>query len=112
MEEQQLPCREIKINLSINQQDKQKDVKTKRGDSASVGVKEQELTGRDLSKKLRRISYQYLMETNQHVTAGKQHSQHACIDQAPATPGYKLLQLRQHLTGEALKCIKNLGHSA
>ena len=36
----------------------------------------------------------------------------ACIDQAPATPGYKLLQLRQHLTGEALKCIKNLGHSA
>ena len=56
MEEQQLPCREIKINLSINQQDKQKDVKTKRGDSASVGVKEQELTGRDLWKKLRRIS--------------------------------------------------------
>ena len=79
MEEQQLPCREIKINLSINQQDKQKDVKTKRGDSASVGVKEQEPTGRDLWKKLRRISYQYLMETNQHVRAGKQHSQHVLI---------------------------------
>ena len=36
----------------------------------------------------------------------------ACIDQAPATSEYKLLQLRQHLTGEALRCIENLGHSA
>ena len=36
----------------------------------------------------------------------------ACIDQAPATPEYKLLQLRQHLAGDALKCIENLGHSA
>ena len=30
----------------------------------------------------------------------------ACIDQAPATPEYKLLQLRQHLTGEALKHLR------
>ena len=36
----------------------------------------------------------------------------ACIDQAPATPKYKLLQLRQHLPGEALKAIETLGHSA
>ena len=36
----------------------------------------------------------------------------ACIDQAPATPEYKLLQLIQNLTGEALKYIKNLQHSA
>ena len=33
------------------------------------------------------------------------------MDQAPATPGYKLLQLRQYLSGEALKAIENLGHS-
>jgi hypothetical protein len=36
----------------------------------------------------------------------------ACIDEAPATPEYKLLQLRQYLSGEALKCVQNLGHSA
>lgn len=36
----------------------------------------------------------------------------ACIDKAPATAEYKLLQLRQYLSGEALKCIENLGHSA
>ena len=35
----------------------------------------------------------------------------ACIDKAPATPEYKLLQLRQYLSGEALKTIENLGHS-
>ena len=36
----------------------------------------------------------------------------ACIDSAPATGGYKLLQLRQYLSGEALAVIENLGHSS
>ena len=36
----------------------------------------------------------------------------ACVDQAPATAEYKLLQLRQCLAGEALKAIESLGHSA
>ena len=36
----------------------------------------------------------------------------ACIDSAPATDEYKLLQLRQYLSGDALKVIENLGHSA
>ena len=36
----------------------------------------------------------------------------ACIDSAPATDEYKLLQLRQYLSGNALKVIENLGHSA
>uniref|UniRef100_A0A8W8P1X9 CCHC-type domain-containing protein n=1 Tax=Magallana gigas TaxID=29159 RepID=A0A8W8P1X9_MAGGI len=30
----------------------------------------------------------------------------------PATPEYKLLQLRQYLSGEALKAVENLGHSS
>ena len=34
-----------------------------------------------------------------------------CVDQAPATPEYKLLQLRHYSSGEALKAMKNLGHS-
>ena len=36
----------------------------------------------------------------------------ACVDKAPATPEYKLLQLRQYLVGENLKCVERLGHSA
>ena len=36
----------------------------------------------------------------------------ACVDTAPATGEYKLLQLRQCLSGEALSVIENLGHSA
>ena len=36
----------------------------------------------------------------------------ACVDNAPATTEYKLLQLRQSLAGEALRTIENLGHSA
>ena len=36
----------------------------------------------------------------------------ACIDKAPATPEYKLFQLRQYVSGEALQTIESLGHSA
>ena len=36
----------------------------------------------------------------------------ACINSAPATGEYMLLQLRQYLSGEALKVIDSLGHSA
>ena len=36
----------------------------------------------------------------------------ACIDNAPATAEYKLRQLRQYLSGEALQAIESLGHSA
>ena len=36
----------------------------------------------------------------------------ACIDSAPATEEYMLLQLCQYLSGKALKAIENLGHSA
>ena len=35
----------------------------------------------------------------------------ACVDNAPVTPEYKLLQLRECLSGEALRTIQNLGHS-
>ena len=36
----------------------------------------------------------------------------ACIDKAPATQEYRFLQQRQCLSGEALRTIQNLGHSA
>ena len=36
----------------------------------------------------------------------------SCVDAAPATPQYKLLQLKKYLSGEPLKSVKKLGHSA
>ena len=36
----------------------------------------------------------------------------ACIDKSAATPEFKLLQLCQYLSGEALKATEALGHSA
>ena len=35
----------------------------------------------------------------------------ACIDKAPATAKYKLLQLKKYLSGEALRVVESLGHS-
>ena len=56
MEQQELRYREMKTNLSINQQQQQKeDVKTNRRDSASAAVKVQKWIGRDLWKQFRRI---------------------------------------------------------
>ena len=37
---------------------------------------------------------------------------YTCVDAAPATPEYKLLQLRSYLRGEALQAVERLGHSA
>ena len=141
MEQQELRRREMKINLSINQREKQREVeKIKRRDDARIGEEdhqligrdlwkkegdgeikrrnysgvgdgEQQLIGRDLWKQLKRVSIP-IFDGNKSTYEGWKAAFTACIDQAPATPEYKLLQLRQHLTGEALKCIENLGHSA
>ena len=35
----------------------------------------------------------------------------ACVDRAPVTPAYKMLQLRQYISGEALNAIEDLGFS-
>ena len=36
----------------------------------------------------------------------------ACVDIAPVTPEYKMLQLRQYVSGEALNTVENLGYSS
>ena len=35
----------------------------------------------------------------------------ACVDETPVIPEYKLLQLRQYLSSEALEAIQSLSHS-
>ena len=48
---------------------------------------------------------------NKHSYPSSKAAFNACIDSAPATAEYKLLQLRQSLIGEPLRVVENLGHS-
>ena len=70
----------------------------------------QTLLGQDMWKQLKRVSIP-VFSGNKANYANWNAAFTACIDQAPATPEYKLLQLRQYLAGEALKTIEKLGHS-
>ncbi|XP_070560350.1 uncharacterized protein [Ptychodera flava] len=65
----------------------------------------------DLWKQLKRVSIPTFSGDKRRYENWKA-AFNACIDQSPATPEYKLLQLRQYLSREALKVIENLGHSA
>ena len=67
--------------------------------------------GQDMWKQMKRVSIP-VFAGNKRTYENWKAAFSACIDKAPATPEYKLLQLRQHLSGEALKVIENLGHSA
>ena len=67
--------------------------------------------GKDLWKQLKRVSIP-IFDGNKRNYNNWKAVLMSCIDQASATAEYKLLQLRQHLSGEALKTIENLGHSA
>ena len=67
--------------------------------------------GQDLWRQLKRVEIP-VFAGDKRTYQGWKSAISACIDSAPVTGEYKLLQLRQYLTGEALKCIENLGHSA
>ena len=78
--------------------------------SVPTGNFESPSIGQDLWRQLKRVQIP--------VFSGAKRSYHswkaaflACIGRAPATGEYKLLQLRQYLSGEALKTIENVGHS-
>ena len=67
--------------------------------------------GQDMWKQLKRVQIPVFSGEKRRYESWKA-AFNACIDKAPATAEYKVLQLRQYLSGEALKCIENLGHSA
>lgn len=67
--------------------------------------------GKDLWKQLKRVSIPVFTGDKVKYPAWKA-AFYSCIDEAPSTPEFNLLQLRQYLSGEALNCIENLGHSA
>ena len=66
---------------------------------------------KDLWKQLKRVTIP-MFSGDKRMYQNWKAAFMACIDEAPATPEYKLLQLRQCLTGEALKAIESLGYSA
>ena len=67
--------------------------------------------GKNLWKQLKRVSIPTFDGNKKNYNNWKAVFM-ACIDKAPATAKYKLLQLCRYLSGEALKAIENLGHSA
>ena len=74
-------------------------------------LNESGLIGHDLWRQLKRVSIP-VFSGDKRTYQNWKAAFMACIDKAPATAEYKLLQLRQCLSGEALKVIESLGHSA
>ena len=72
---------------------------------------EEPTLGRDMWNQLKRGSIP-VFNGDRRAYEGWKAAFMACVHQATATPEYKLLQLRQHLSGEALKIVEPLGHSA
>jgi len=82
-----------------------------RNNAALHNVSNSALIGQDMWKQLKRVSVPIFYgdeKTYQNWKAAFT----ACVDQAPATAEYKLLQLKQCLAGEPLKATESLGHSA
>ena len=81
------------------------------GNDQDNSLDKSSLIGHDLWRQLKRVTIP-LFSGDKRTYQNWKAAFMACIDKAPATAEYKLLQLRQCLTGEALKVIKSLGYSA
>ena len=75
---------------------------------SSESTNESELIGQDFWKKLKRVTIPTFSGDKRAYQNWKAAFM-SCVDRAVAMAEYKLLQLRQCLTGEALKSIENLG---
>ena len=65
----------------------------------------------DMRSQLKRISIPVL-NGDKRAYEGWKAEFMPCAKQAQATPEHKLIQLRWHLSGKALKIVEPLGHSA
>ena len=70
----------------------------------------EELLGQDMWRQLQRVAIPVFSGDKRKYASWKAAFM-GCIDRAPATQEYKLLQLRQYLSGAALEAIENLGFS-
>ena len=67
--------------------------------------------GTDMWRQLNRVSIP-TFDGDKRAYDGWKAAFMSCVDAAPATAEYKLLQLRSYLKGEALQVVERLGHSA
>ena len=81
------------------------------GNDQDNSLNKSSLIGHDLWRQLKRVTIP-LFSGDRRTYQNWKAAFMVCIDKAPATAEYKLLQLRQYLTGEALKVIESLGYSA
>ena len=86
------------------------DVKPEQEEKTVEESPKQEL-GKDMWKHLTRVSIPVFSGDKRSYGSWKAAFM-ACVDKAPATAEYKLLQLKKYLTGEALAAVESLGHSA
>ena len=61
--------------------------------------------GQDMWKQVKRVSIP-VFNGDKKLYEGWKTAFMACVDKAPATPEYKLLQSHQYLSGEALKVVE------
>ena len=69
------------------------------------------LLGKDMWNQLKCVSIP-VFYGDKRLYEGWRTAFMTCVDKAPATPEYKLLQLHQYLSGDGLKVVEPLGHSA
>ena len=87
-----------------------KDVKPEEQEKTVEESPKHEL-GKDMWKQLTRVSIPVFSGDKRSYGSWKAAFR-ACVDKAPATAEYKLLQLKKYLSGEALAAVESLGHSA
>ena len=95
----------------IEEERRRRPVLEERFESRGGTFTEKPTLGQDMWNQLQRVS---IPEFNgdKKTYEGWKAAFTVCVHEAPATPEYKLLQLRQHLSREALKVVEPLGHSA
>lgn len=71
---------------------------------------EENAKGKDLWKQLKRVSIP-VFNGDKRQYENRKSAFISCVDKAPVTPEYKLLELGQYLSGIAQKPIETLGHS-
>ena len=110
-ESEQLHQKEVlQQQQSVQQKNPQELLSVSMNDNVSQYTSDSTLIGLDLWKQLKRITIPVFTGDKKTYQSWKAAFT-ACVDNAPATAEYKLLQLRQSLAGEALRTIENLGHS-
>ena len=88
-------------------QDRTQDGETYPGENSGFDTR----IGIDLENQLERVSIP-IFSGDKAEYPGWRAAFDQCIDQAPATPQYKLLQLKKYLGGDPLKLVNRFGHSA